>query len=286
MKLLTIFCIIDDFCKLYFDWEKKNLIPKFKQRQRTGKLALSEKLTILVFYHLSYYKDFKHYYLFGICHEHRRDFKNLPCYDRFIQIMPSLFLPLCILLHSIKGKQTGIYFMDSTKLKVCDNKRISRNKVFENLAQRGKSSMGWFFGFKLHIVVNHKSEIVAVKITAGNVDDRSVVSELVKNLKGTIYADKGYLSSKLFKELFFKGLRLITNIRSNMKNYLLPLIDKILLRKRFIIETIFDQLKSTMNLEHTRHRSQTNFFINILACLVAYSLKSSKPKLHFGLIHS
>jgi hypothetical protein len=286
MKLLTIFCIIDDFCNLYFEWEKKNLIPKVKQRQRSGKLALSEKLTILVFYHLSYYKDFKHYYLFGICNEHRRAFRSLPCYDRFIQIIPSLFLPLCILLHSIKGKQTGIYFMDSTKIKVCDNKRISRNKVFENLAQRGKSSMGWFFGFKLHIVVNHKSEIVAVKITAGNVDDRSVVSELTQNLKGTIYADKGYLSSQLFKELFLKGLRLITNIRSNMKNYLLPLLDKILLRKRFIIETIFDQLKSTMNLEHTRHRSQTNFFINILACLVAYSLKSSKPKLNFGFIHS
>lgn len=184
-------------------------------------------MTILVFYHLSYYKDFKHYYLFGICHEHRRD----SCYDRFIQIIPSLFLPLCILLHSIQGKQT-------------------------------------------------------VKITPGNIDERSVVSELVKNLKGNIYADKGYLSSSLFKQLFFKGLRLITNIRSNMRNYLLPLFDKILLRKRFIIETIFDQLKSTMNLEHTRHRSQTNFFINILACLVAYSLKSSNPKLHFGLIHS
>lgn len=286
MKLLTIFCIIDDFCKLYFDWEKKNLIPSIKQRQRTGKLGLSEKLTILVFYHLSHYKDFKHYYMFGILHEHSRAFKNIPCYERFIQIIPSLFLPLVILLHSLKGKKTGIYFMDSTKLKVCDNKRISRNKVFENLAQRGKTSMGWFFGFKLHLVVNHKSEIVAVKITAGNVDDRSIVEELTKNLKGKVYADKGYLSTKLFKNLFFKGLRLITNIKSNMKNYLLPLLDKILLRKRFIIETIFDQLKSSMNLEHTRHRSQTNFFINIFACLVAYSLKSSKPKLKFSFIHN
>ena len=120
---------------------------------------------------------------------------------------------------------------------------------------------------------------MALKITPGNIDDRAVLEQLTKSLKGKLYADKGYISKKLFKRLWNNGLQLITGIRKNMKNYLMPWIDKILLRKRFIVETVFDTLKSSMGLEHSRHRSPINAMVHILSCLTAYAYKTNKPKI-------
>lgn len=188
-------------------------------------------------------------------------------------------MPLTILLHSLSGEETGIYFADSTPLKVCYNRRIYNHKVFDGIATRGKSTMGSFFGFKLHVVINHKGEIMACKITPGNIDDRAVLEQLTKSFKGKLYADKGYISKKLFKTLWNKGLQIITGIRKNMKHYLMPWIDKIMLRKRFIVETVFDTLKSSMGLEHSRHRSPVNAMVHIISCLVAYAYKGNKPKI-------
>jgi len=123
---------------------------------------------------------------------------------------------------------------------------------------------------------------VAVKITPGNVDERNLLDEMTQNLKGSLFADRGFISQDLFKKLFRRGLKLITGIRRNMKNYLMPLIEKILLRKRFLIETIFDILKVHMNLSHTRHRSPTNCCVNIFSCLVAYQLRENKPTIKFS----
>ena len=139
--------------------------------------------------------------------------------------------------------------------------------------------MGWFFGFKLHIVVNDKGEIMAIRVTLGNIDDRQVIDDMTSQLQGWLFADKGYISKKLFTQLYRRGLKLITGIRSNMKNYLMPLIEKLLLRRRFLIETIFDRLKTEMNVSHTRHRSVSNFCVNILSCLAAYQLKKQKPSM-------
>ena len=139
--------------------------------------------------------------------------------------------------------------------------------------------MGWFFGFKLHIVINHKCEIMAIKITGGNVDDRKPLENMVRGLRGKLFADKGYIGKELFTKLWRGGLHLITGIRNTMKNYLMPWFDKMVLRKRFIIETLFDKLKSAMSLEHSRHRSPVNAFVHILSCLVAYCFSSNKPKL-------
>jgi len=164
-------------------------------------------------------------------------------------------------------------------MQICNNKRTSTNRVFRGLAKIGKSSYGWFMGFKLHLIINTKGQIIAVRITAGNVDDRDVVDAMTENLFGKIFGDKGYISKELFNQLFKRGLKIITGIKSNMKNYLMPLQDKILLRQRSLIESVFDILKHHMNLEHTRHRSPINFLVNALACLVAYSLRTSKPKI-------
>ena len=190
--------------------------------------------------------------------------------------MPRLFIPFCVLMHSLTGDQTGLYVADSTKIAVCHNLRISRNRVFADLAKRGKTTTGWFYGFKLHVIINHKGEIMAIKITPGNTDDRSVLDDMTRELEGKVLADKGYISKELFAKLWRRGLHLITGIRRNMKNYLMPLLDKLLLRKRFIIETLFDRLKSQMGLEHTRHRSPINAFVHILSCLAAYTLGKTK----------
>lgn len=282
--ITALFVCLDDFCKLYESAQKSHALPALSHRKRRGCLSLSEMLLIEIYFHFSAYKDFKHYYLYGISLEHRSKFRKLPSYQRFVALKKQLFLPLTVLLQALKGEETGIYFADSTSLKVCHNKRISKHAVFHGLAERGKSTMGWFFGLKLHLILNHKGQIMAIKITPGNADDRKALKNMVKSLKGKCYADKGYLGKEIFQALWEKGLHLITGIRKNMKQHLMPYIDKILLRKRFLIESTFGIFKTSMTLEHSRHRSPLNAFVHILATLAAYTFKKNKPKIKTNLL--
>ena len=279
VDITALYCCLDDFCKVFEDWEAHRLIPSEQTRQRAGKLSRSEMLFIVVLFHLSPYKHFKAFYRYGIGHQHRGCFGDLPHYDRFVSLMPRLFVPLMVLLHSLSGEETGIYFGDSSKLAVCHNRRIDRHRVFDGLAARGKTSMGWFYGLKLHLVINHKGQIMALKITPGNTADSTVLDEITRHLRGKLYADKGYISRELFTKLWQRGLHLITGIRRNMRNHLMLLGDKIMLRKRFVIETVFDILKCKMGLEHTRHRSPVNAVVHILSCLVAYAYRPGKPSI-------
>ena len=205
-------------------------------------------------------------------------------YNRFVEYIPSALVPLIVYLRTCcLGQCSGISFIDSTSLDVCLNQRIHTHKVFAGLAKRGKTSTGWFFGFKLHLVVNDRGELLEVCITPGNVDDRKPVPRLAKKLFGKLFGDKGYLSQSLaqsLRQMF--NLQLITKLRGNMKNQLIPLTDRLLLRKRAIIETIIDQLKNISQIEHSRHRSVTNFFVNVLCGLIAYSRRTVKPSLGLG----
>ena len=274
--ITSIYYFIDNFCKTYEEWERSRLLPSNRVRFRAGEMSLSEMLTIVVSYHFSGYKCFKYFYQYEIAQLHRQAFPKLLSYSRFIQKMPVLFLPLHLLLHMLTGEETGIYFIDSTSLPVCHNRRIGRHKTFEGLAERGKTSMGWFFGFKLHIIINHKGQLIATKITRGNMNDRAPVEQLTGSLTGIMAADKGYLSKELFQRLYNKGLKMLTGIRKGMKNSLMPMAEKLILRKRFLVETVFDALKNTLNISHTRHRSPANACVNILAALVAYAYKTNK----------
>jgi hypothetical protein len=191
--------------------------------------------------------------------------------------------PLVALLVELLAVPTTANYIDSTKLVVCHNRRIRRHKVFRGLAARGKSSMGWFYGFKLHLIVNEKGELVSFLITPGNTPDNNIetVTKLASRMTGKLFGDRGYISKDLFASLWQQGTQLITGIKKNMKNKLLPLMDKIMLRGRGIIETINDQLKNIEQIEHTRHRSPTNFGANLLSGLIAYQLQPKKPSLSF-----
>jgi transposase len=281
-SLLELFVSVDDFCQVFLPfWERKLLQAGSKKRRRAGQLSVSEIMTIIIHFHQSHYRDFKAYYTEHVCQALRTEFPHLVSYERFVILMPSVLGPLSAYLKSLYGRCQGISFLDSTALLVCDNHRIHNHKVFASLAQRGKGSMGWFYGFKLHLVINECGELLACQITPGNVDDREPVPALCKRLFGKLIADRGYISQPLFEQLLSTfGVQLITKLRKNMKNRLLPWMDKLLLRKRALIESVVDQLKNISQIEHTRHRSPTNCFLNIIAGLIAYCHQPKKPSLN------
>jgi transposase len=281
-SLLELFVSVDDFCQRFMPfWKRKLMQDGSKKRNRSGQLRISEIMTIIIYFHQSHYRNFKAYYIEHVCQHLRSEFPKLVSYERFVILMPSVMGPLSAYLKSLYGRCHGISFIDSTALWVCDNHRIHNHKVFAGLAQRGKGSMGWFYGFKLHLVINECGDLLACQITPGNVDDRQPVPALCSRLFGKLIADRGYISQPLFEQLLDTfGVQLITKLRKNMKNRLLPWIDKLLLRKRAIIESVVDQLKNISQIEHTRHRSPINCFINLIAGLIAYCHQPKKPSLN------
>lgn len=292
MSALThMFCDIDDFCKAFQPRLQAQLLTATGTKpRRKPRLALSEIMTILVHFHRTSYRTFKHYYTKHVLVHLRRHFPGLVSYNRFIELIPRTLVPLSCYLHSRRGRATGIAFIDSTPLSVCRNQRIGQHKVFKGVAQRGKTSMGLvaepsFYGFKLHLIVNERGELLAFRLTSGNVDDRKPVVEMaqqVEDLFGKLFGDRGYIAQWLHEALWQEGVELVTRLRKNMKNHLLPLYDKVMLRKRALIETINDQLKNVSQIEHTRHRSVVNFAVNLLAGLVAYVHQPKKPSLNLS----
>ena len=281
MSVLELFCAVDDFCHAFEPkWYQHCLTSGDKQRRRRRELALSEIMTILILFHQSHYRTFKAFYTDHVCVHLDSEFPTLVSYTRFVEFFPSALVPLCIYLHTCLGACTGVSFVDSTKLAVCHNRRIRQHRVFRGLAERGKTSVDWFFGFKLHLVFNDCGEIVTLRLTPGNIDDRVPVPEFAKQLVGKLFGDKGYLSQPLqehLQRLF--GVELITPRRKNMKQIERSLLDKLLLRKRAIVETIIDQLKNISQIEHTRHRSPINFLVNLMCGLIAYCQQPKKPSL-------
>ncbi len=284
MDLVPLFYLIDEFCQEFEPrWRAERITSGVVKRNKQYRMSLSEILTIIVHFHQSNHKTFKHYYTDYIRVYLASDFPHLVSYNRFVELMSEVTVPLVALLVGLLAAPTTANYIDSTKLVVCHNRRIRRHKVFRGLAARGMSSMGWFYGFKLHLIVNEKGEIVSFFITPGNVPDNNIetVTQLAARMSGKLFGDRGYISKDLFAALWSQGTKLVTGIKKNMKNKLLPLMDKVMLRGRGIIETINDQLKNIQQIEHSRHRSPTNFGVNLLSGLVAYQLQPKKPSLTF-----
>lgn len=282
IQVTPIFCLVDDFCKNILPEFRKRLIGDGKKiRVRTDCLSESEIITILIWFNLSGFKCFKHFYL-SCRPDLQRYFPKIPCYERFVILQKKSFIWMSLFLRFITEKtsqRTDVYYIDSTFLEVCKNQRIYRHKTFKGLAQRGVSSCGWFYGFKLHLITNHIGEIISFAITKGNISDQNMTTKLAKKLSGFLFGDKGYLSAKTTSELLKQGLHLITKVRQNMKPKPISKANKFLLKKRGIIETIFGQLKDFRHLVHTKYRSKINYFTNVLSALLAYMLNPNKPKI-------
>lgn len=281
MKLTQLFCDVDDFCKTFMqEWQKHQITSGEKKRNRSHRMSFSEMITLLVYYHQSGYRTFKWFYQNLVQKYWQKAFPGLLSYQRFIELIPQIMGPLTAFMQSRCRTAQGIAFIDSTSLRVCKNIRIPRHKTFVDQAGRGKSSTGWFYGFKLHLIINDQGEIVSFCITPGNVDDRKPVPTLVKSMVGKLFGDRGYISKKLTQLLASQNIQLITTLKKNMKAQAIDAFDQLLLRKRSIIETINDQLKNIFDLEHSRHRSLINYLSNVVACLVAYSYQEKKPALN------
>lgn len=284
-KVIQIFCKVDDFCKEYEQTLDKRAMVKGiengkNRRYRRASLSDSEIITIQILFHIGCFRNFKQYYLFYIQDYLKSYFPNAVSYNRFVELQARVFFPMMFFLNnSALGKCTGISFVDSTMIPVCHNLRRFSNKVFKGLATDGKGTMGWCHGFKLHFVCNDRGEILTFCFTGANVDDRDprVWETMAKVLYGQLFADRGYISQKLFNSLLTNGIHLVTGLRNNMKNKLMPMKDKILLRRRCIIETINDMLKNTAQLVHSRHRALHNFIMNLVSCLCAYCFYDNKP---------
>lgn len=283
MDILPLFFEVDEFCRFFEPiWNRHLILHNGKRRNRRRSLATSEVMTILILFHSSGYRNLKQFYLEFVCRYLTDEFPSLVSYSRFVEFERDALVPLVAYLQTRRGRCTGISFIDSTKLAVCENLRIPQHRQFTGIAARGKTTLGWFYGFKLHLVVSDCGELLAWQITPGNIDDRRPVPRLTRKLFGKLFGDLGYLSEPLRTLLGEQNLELITKVKKNMKNKFMKMTDKLLLRKRAIIETVFDQLKNISNIEHTRHRSFWNFLGNIASGLIAYTWKEKKPTLNIN----
>lgn len=285
-KITEIFCTVDDFCKEITQILDNNSIESdcsAKKRKRRSKLSDSEVISIMVFFHLKGYRCLKHFYIHYVQKHMQSEFPETVSYNRFVELQSKSVLPMVVFLQTCcLGKCSGISFLDSTVLKVCHYKREKQNKVFKGMAAKGRGTMGWFFGFKLHIIINERGEIIDFLITQGNIDDRQPLKDKAFHDKvfGKIFADRGYIGKDLFERLFVDGIHLVTKIKKNMKNALMYIYDKILLRKRAVVESVNDILKNQCQIEHTRHRSFDNFITNLISGLIAYAFYPTKPNIN------
>lgn len=284
-KVIEFFVELDDFQLEFNEHIKQSRIEQgyTKTRKRATILSESEMMSILLLFHFGHFTNFKHFYTQYVQLHLTDCFPQTLSYSRFIQLQPRVMIPLMLFLkHRCMGKSRGINFIDSTILRVCHIKREKQHKVFKGIAKKSSSTMGWFFGFKLHLIINDRGEILSFYLTKGNVDDRNidVLTQMTKGVFGKLFGDKGYISKALSELLFEDGIQLITKVKKNMKKQNLSSEDQILLRKRALIESVNDELKNICKIEHSRHRSVHGFIINISSALAAYHFFPKKPSLN------
>jgi hypothetical protein len=273
----AIFCFVDDFIKNY----NQDLVAINSSKTKTGpksSLNLSEVVTILIGFHQSSLDCFKHYYLEIILPCHSDDFALLR-YEHFTKLTGTALPFLTLLLDSLFEKCDGISFVDSTSIAVCKNYRIYSHKVFQGFAARSRTTKSWFYGLKLHLIINLEGSIVKASFSSGNRDDRKHFYSMTEGIFGKVFGDRGYISKKMFNDLWDKDIQLITRVKQGMKNMLLSITDKLLLLKRVLIETVIGRIKLLDKFEHTRHRSPINALSHMVASLINYQLLPIKPSI-------
>lgn len=274
LMLTMLFVFVDDFCKVFEPhWNKILLESKgAKARNRKTILSLSEMLTILLFFHIGHYKNFKSYYKF-LKEYHKKEFPNLISYNRFVELKSSCAIPLLVFFQVLSAECDGESYIDSTHLSICHIKRELTNRVFKGLARKSKSTMGWFFGFKLHMIVNKYGHPISFEVTHATLDDRKTPDNIFQKIFGKLYGDKGYIGKPFYDRMQEKTIQIITALRINMKPQIMTKEDSVKLGKRNIIESTFNVLKNILNMQHTRHRSPKNYAINLISSICAFCLR-------------
>jgi len=281
-KLTQIYIEVDDFQKGMREFLDAQGLPNpnSTSRNRPRSMNESEMMTIIIYYHFSGFRCFKWYYNLVIKRIFADYFPTSFSYSRFIQLMAELNLYLLFYMTACRlSVTTQGNYIDAKKLVVSHNRRIKDHQVHKGFARRGKSSTGWFFGFKLHLIINHFGQIVEFQLTSGNVADNNhnVLERFADKVKGFLFGDRGYLS-KIAASLKMKGLHLIPRLRKNMKQqqHLSP-EQKYYVKHRGLIETVFDLMKHKLDIEHSRNRSTKNYFANVLGALIAYTFLDHTP---------
>lgn len=283
-KLIMLYIEVDDLFKSFKKHQAKRGLGSPKKPTREPGLAPSEIATIIVAYHFSGHKNFEYYYRQCVLVRHRDCFPQAPTYERFLAYIPRCadLVILWLMYSAARSERTGLYFIDSKKLEVCHLRREKSNRVFEGIARKGKTSTGWFYGLKIHLVINNLGEIMSFALTSGNVADNNqgLLKEMLAGLEGICVGDRGYIT-KLFDWFLASGLHLLTRPKKNMKH--LPVESKhvFLTKKRAVVESVFDILQSVCDIEHSRHRSPANALVHILASLIAYQHLDKKPRVFF-----
>jgi hypothetical protein len=279
-KLVEIFVSVDDFLKEFNPILQAHLVGEDKWAKRA--MNKSEVLTILIFFHLSGFQNFKTYYQVAIKGFFRSYFRHLYNYEQIVSLQSSLHLELLAYLQYARlSACSRANYVDSTPLAVCRMQRHKQHKTFKGLAAKGKTAMGYFFGFKLHLIVNQYGELVRVSLSKGNRADNNpeLLKALFAGLQGTFYGDKGYITS--LKNYFEQqNIRIITKVRKNMKEPKMSKEEAFFLAKRGIIESVLDRMKNFCQIEHSRHRSPKNFLMNLWAGIVAYTFLDKKPAIN------
>lgn len=284
LRVIQLFCELDDFSNAFNKNISAHMLGKsIPQSFNKPEIRISEMMCIEILYHHSGYKCFQYYYEQEAARGYLKSyFPHAPVYNRFIQLKPRILLHLIFYLNACRiGQLCGIYFADSTKLAVCHNRRIQSNRVFYGRSAKGKTSTGWFYGLKLFLVINACGEIMNAFFTMGNVADNHLAKmvRLFSKLKGWAFADKVFFNQKAVEQLLTQGLHLVTGIRQNMKNKLMLMEQKLLLKKRGIIESVNDILKTVCDIEHTRHRSPIDALVNLYAGLCSYTFLDRLPSI-------
>lgn len=285
-RLLQLFCIVDELVKIILT-QTLFLAKNGKTPGRPYNLTISEAMTISLYRFIFPWTDFKHYYGF-IRNYHDKEFSNLPHYDNMLtqqkQMLPFFIQLLGVLVAinraAFKNKKIQIMFIDASPLPVCANKRIFNHKVAKKAAKRGKSTMGWFYGFKLHILVDAGGNILGVTITPGNIDERTQVKKLVGNITNALLiADAGYVKQLLQQELFEKnGIQFVTGVKKTMKKLMTP-GQHSLLRARQLVETVIGSCKHRLGMTFRLHRSIEGYQVHFVLTLIAYTLFKSLARI-------
>lgn len=278
-QLYLIFSESIEFCHAfennYYTFLK---MAGFKKRLRRSRMELAELLTMQIWFHFSGFKNFKKYYKDYVL-KHFKDCFFLVSYAQYNKMANEIPFLLDLFLKSRLKKNDSIFFIDATSLAICHPVRARHNQVFAKEASFGYSTLhGQFFGFKLHLIVNHKGEIANYALSSANHHDSQYMIDLSKGLEGLLCGDKAYISDERRQKLAKQNLKLLTETRKNMhyKNIFCG-IEKFIMGHRNLIEAVFNKLKNVFHIQTNRSRSVCGFMTHCISALLAYTFDPKKP---------